>query len=192
MTKTKERILLTSAKLLAKNPGISVSEIAIEAQVGRATLHRHFPKREDLLNDLVIFVLEKTYSITEEVIALDISAKSRLEAIIQKFIPMGDLFHFLMTDTTLYSNQKAQKMYQKQLDGMMHLVEQAKQDGDISGNVSTSWVVYALDALLYSAWQGINDGYIAVNDATAFVTGTLFHGISNPPVDAFSPRPYKL
>lgn len=190
MTRTKERILLAAARLLAKNPGASVSDIAIEAEVGRATLHRYFSKRDDLLNELVLFALGKTNSIVEEILTKEIDAKQKLEAIIQKFIPMGDLFHFLMTNTTLYTNDEAKAAYQKQVDSMLLVVETAKKEGAISGNVSSSWVVYALDALLYSAWQGINDGYIAINDATAFVTGTLFYGIANPPVEAFTPRPF--
>ena len=185
MTRTKERILLAAARLLAKNPGVSVSDIAMEAEVGRATLHRYFSKRDDLLNELVLFALGKTNNIVEEALAKELDAKQRLEVIIQKSIPMGDLFHFLMTDTTVYTNDEAKAAYQQQLDSMLLVVETAKKEGAISENVSSGWVVYALDALLYSAWQGINDGYIAINDATALVTGTLFHGISHPPTKAF-------
>lgn len=183
----RNQILLASAKQFAMNPGISMSELAKAAGIGRATLHRYFAKREDLQRELVLFALEKTRHVIDEVTALDCSAKIQLEAFILKLIPMGDLFHFLMTDSTLYTNAEAYAFYQKQLNSMIGIVEQAKAQGDIAANISGSWVVYALDALLYAAWQGVNDGYIAVNDAGAFVTGTLFHGIVNPPVGAFAP-----
>ena len=126
MTRTKERILLAAARLLAKNPGISVSDIAIEAEVGRATLHRYFSKREDLINELVLFALKKTNGIVQEVLDSDLPPKRKLEATIQRFIPMGDLFHFLMTDSTIYTNDEAKLAYQNQVDSMLLLVETAK------------------------------------------------------------------
>ncbi|MFT4929267.1 MAG: AcrR family transcriptional regulator [Phenylobacterium sp.] len=183
---SRTKILLAAAKQLAQNPGTSMSEIAKVAGVGRATLHRYFAKREDLQRELVMFALTKTRHIIDEVVALEGSGKTQLDSIILQLIPQGDLFHFLMTDSTLYTNADAYAFYQQQLNSMMAIVEQAKNEQDIASHINSVWVVYALDALLYSAWQGVNEGYIAINDAAGFVSGTLFHGITNPPAGAFS------
>ena len=45
----KEAIIDAAIDTLARNPGASLSEIASRAGVGRASLHRHFSSRGDLV-----------------------------------------------------------------------------------------------------------------------------------------------
>ena len=43
------RIVEVAARLLADNPGAGMADVAAGAGVGRATLYRHFPTREALV-----------------------------------------------------------------------------------------------------------------------------------------------
>jgi TetR/AcrR family transcriptional repressor of mexCD-oprJ operon len=50
--RTSAAILEAAIHVLAENPDASVNEIAVAAGVGRATMYRYFPTREELLKEL--------------------------------------------------------------------------------------------------------------------------------------------
>lgn len=62
-----DAVLEAGANLLAERPGASMQEIADASGVGRTTVYRHFPAREDLVAALVARV-------AEEVTAVSVSA----------------------------------------------------------------------------------------------------------------------
>ena len=45
----REAIVDAAIDTFARNPGASLAEVAARAGVGRASLHRHFPSRDDLV-----------------------------------------------------------------------------------------------------------------------------------------------
>ena len=51
--------------VLPRNPGAAMAEIAEKAGVGRATLYRHFPTRDDLIRALALASLSQTDKATK-------------------------------------------------------------------------------------------------------------------------------
>ena len=74
-------VMEAGARLLADRPMASMQEIADASGVGRTTVYRHFPAREDLVAALVSQVADETAAVTEAVVANGDSAEEVLRSL---------------------------------------------------------------------------------------------------------------
>ena len=151
--KSRLAIVESSIQLLLSNPDAGMSEIALAAGVGRATLYRHFETRDELIKELTLLCLEETDEVLKP---LKEKGMNGLDAIIESIrviVPMADRFRFLMSLTSIgASDKKIGQIYRRQLKELIDYVEDAKRAGDISKSLPTDWVVASYDALLNAAW----------------------------------------
>lgn len=151
--KSRFAIVESSIQLLLSNPDAGMSEIALAAGVGRATLYRHFETRDELIKELTLLCLEETDEVLRP---LKEKGMNGLDAIIESIrviVPMADRFRFLMSLTSIgASDKKIGQIYRRQLKELIDYVEDAKRAGDISKSLPTDWVVASYDALLNAAW----------------------------------------
>jgi len=174
---SKEALLAAAATTLSKNPGASLSEIAAKAGVGRATLHRHFPSRDDLIRELALECLRQTDAATDDIPFEALSAAEGLRRVLEAVVPLGDRYHFLMQEPAAAQGPEITETTERQLAEMAELVEAAKAEGSIAAEVPTAWVVAAIDALVYAAWSAVEDGSVARRDAAALAFRTLIDGL---------------
>ena len=164
-------------EVLLRNPDASMSEIALVASVGRATLYRHYESREILVQSLARKCLEETDELLEPIKAQKLTGKQAIEASIDVLMPMANRFRFLMSLWTLAADDPVVNgIYKRQLDELKELVMQAQNDGDISSELSSVWVVSMFDAILNSAWHLIENGEITSSDAVGAIKRSFFRG----------------
>ena len=58
------------------------------------------------------------------------------------------------------------------------LIERGKDDGTFRADVPSSWILNAMGALLFAAWEGVRDGDLAPRDTPGLVTETLLSGLA--------------
>ena len=108
----REAIVDAAIDALARNPGASLSAIAERAGVGRATLHRHFSSRADLLTAITRQCMDEVDAVVDEAIGDARSARDRLSRMLEALIPLGDRYHFLASersdDTGLEARHEAE------------------------------------------------------------------------------------
>ncbi len=162
--------------VLARNPGAAMAEIAEKAGVGRATLYRHFPTREDLIRALVLESLRQIDEATQQIPVDRLSAEQVLAEILVSIVPLGDRFRFLSNEPAVLNDPEINAAYGRQLDELSELVEAMKAEGSLDRAVPTAWVVAAIDALVYAAWNAVDDGAVARRDAAALAFRTIMQG----------------
>lgn len=170
-------LLNAAAATLARNPGASLNEVAQAAGVGRATLYRYFPTREVLLRELALEAIRQTDEAIAPIRAKDLNSKETLKQVVEALIPLGDRFHFLMSELAVYGNPDVASAYERQLQTFVELVNAVKAEGGMSPDVPTAWGVATIDALIWAAWSSVEEGYIARRDAASLVFRTLFDGL---------------
>lgn len=161
--------------LLNANTRASMSEIAIRAGVGRATLHRHFRTRNDLIRAIGIRCIEEMNAAVRAVDAPDKPAIDRLRAMFLAVIPLGDRYSFLGSESP--KDEILEKSYKAQLRWVAALAEDLRAQGEIARNVPVRWVIAQIDQLVWTAWKGVSDQYISVEEATELAVRTLIHGL---------------
>ena len=153
---------------------MSLGEIAKNAGVGRATLHRHFSKKEEL----VLAIQKQSMTDTNEAVVNkledNMTALEQLEAMFSAIIPLGNRFHFLSTQITADDEVRAQ--YASQLKWLAQLVDDLKQEGVVSESMPSRWAVAQLDQLIWTAWGEVASGFLAAADAAALALRTFTHG----------------
>lgn len=102
--RTRFAILEAARRMLPGNPSASIFEIAASAGVGRATVHRHFRDREELILELARHV----YQLSDEAVA-----RARPEAgpplaalrrIIEEQLDLGAALDFVYNERTFFKH----------------------------------------------------------------------------------------
>ncbi|MEM9007964.1 MAG: TetR/AcrR family transcriptional regulator [Cyanobacteria bacterium P01_F01_bin.86] len=190
-SKSKQTLLITAAAVLARNPGASLGEIAAQAKIGRATLYRHFPSRDVLIRELSMAAIAAIDQVTADIKSQNLSADEALLAFFQGVVPLGDRFHFLVTETLACQHPDVKTAYDRQLNELYEFVTQLKQAGVIAPEIPNTWVTTVIDALIWTAWSAVDSGDLARNDAAALTYRTLLTGLSRS-VPANNLDPEKL
>jgi len=175
--RTRALIIETATQILSKNAQVTLNDIADAAGIGRATLHRHFKNRDELMNVLTREALRETEEACAPVMAQASSAKEALEVMFKAIIPLGNRYSFLANEFSVMSDPDIQKAYQRQLSAVSDLVSALKAEGNIASDVPNAWVTSAIDGLIYSAWSSVEEGYVARRDAGPLAVRTLLSGL---------------
>jgi len=164
-------------EVLLRNPAAGMSEIALAAGVGRATLYRHFESRELLVQALANKCLQETDELVVPLKEQGLTGKEAIEAYIDVLMPMANRFRFLMSLWNIAADDPTViRIYQRQLRELRELVKQAQDEGDICKSFSSIWVVSTFDALLTSAWQLIENRKMSSAAAAAAFKRTFYSG----------------
>ncbi|NER37861.1 MAG: TetR/AcrR family transcriptional regulator [Oscillatoria sp. SIO1A7] len=175
---SKQALIESAVATLAQNPGASLSEIAARAGVGRATLYRYFPSRDVLVRELALEAIEAIDRVTAG-ISQNLSSQDALLALLEGVVPLGDRFHFLVSESSAYNDPDVAAAYDRQMQELDDFVTILKQDGAIALDVPNAWVTAAIDALIWAAWSSVQMGDIARKDAALLVYRTLLKGLSS-------------
>ena len=165
-----------SFELLSRNPGASLAEIAVAAGVGRATLHRYFPTRDELLRSLALTAIAEMDAAAEEATRDAETYGDALRATLEALIPLSTRHGFLANEP-IGDDPELTREYARQNDEVRELVDAAKNEGVFDTAVSTAWIVQAYEYLLYAAWETVNDGEATASQAANLAWHTLTAGL---------------
>src|SRR5690349_7306737 len=109
---TGERILVAAQRHLNQHPTASLADLAAAADVGRATLHRYFAGRDDLLVELGGRSIDRwEQSLTEAGVEAATTSgdaeaiRTCLDDLLPRYVADSDDFGFALTDTFLLSSE---------------------------------------------------------------------------------------
>jgi AcrR family transcriptional regulator len=173
---TREAIIEAAFQVLGQDPAASLAEVADRAGVGRATLHRHFKGRDDLM---VALASTAMLELDEAVDAATADAPSYTEALrisLAAIIPLADRQWFLSREP-VEQDPGVMAGYQRQLKELADAIDAAKAEGCFSPDVPTSWIVQAFDHLIYAAWESVRAGEATADQAAALAWRTLTIGL---------------
>ncbi|MYF09653.1 MAG: TetR/AcrR family transcriptional regulator [Gammaproteobacteria bacterium] len=174
---TLEAIVDAAVRLLNVNIGASLSEIAIHAGIGRATLHRHFRDRNDLIRFIGTRCIEEMNAAVLAVDAPDKPAIERLRSMFVEVAPLGDRYNFLRLERR--RDEGVRQAYNTQLGWVDALVEDLRAQGEISREVPVRWVTAQIDQLVWTAWQAVAEDYLSAAEASELAMRTLLNGLKD-------------
>ena len=150
--KSTRALLDASFAVLLHNPHASLSEIASQAGVGRATLYRHYPTRERLIQALALESLSMIADALSPIRSNGDVGMKAIQAMIQALLPLAQRYHFLqMIWTVAELDSEVWQHYETQMAWIAEWVSQGQASGEINPDLQVSWVVSVLDSMLYSA-----------------------------------------
>src|SRR4051794_18166979 len=139
-------VLEAGARLLADRPMASMQEIADASGVGRTTVYRHFPAREDLVAALVQQVAEETTAVTEEVVAAGTDGPDVLRHLAARIVALGRRWSFLRSQRqeVIASLEESDRVYRA-------WVVQAQRAGELRRDFDPDFILAVTRAMVTAA-----------------------------------------
>src|SRR3954471_23028422 len=93
--RNRRTVLDAAVALLAQRPQATMQEVADASGLGRTTVYRHFPRRQDLIDALYAQVVRESAETVREAIAEAGNARELLCDLGERVIAIGDRYRFL-------------------------------------------------------------------------------------------------
>ena len=175
-TATHEKIIQGALEALAINPLSSMDDIADAARVGRATLFRHFESRTVLMRALLLYSSEKMDAVTEPILRSNRPALERLAQLAKAVVPLGASLKIAVFDPFCKFLPEYGVKLKEINEKMKQFARELKFEGVVASEIPDAWIAASLEKLMFTAWERIQGGDIATNDAADLVLRTFLNG----------------
>lgn len=172
----RKAILDAATELLAVKPTATLQEIALHARIGIATLHRHFSTREVLLDALALNAVELVDEALHSVELDEADVRGSLMQVFEALIPLGGKISFLAFAASVDENPEIVAEEARIKLMLKETVEQWQARGLLNAGIPSRWMVTVIYDLLFVAWQEIQDGDLAKNEAPSLLLSTVLQG----------------
>lgn len=174
--KTRDAIIEAAFAVFSKHPNASLGDVAQHAGVGRATLHRHFPGRAELIRALSLVASEELDRAVEAATSDAESATEALALAFHAVVPLANRQWFLAQDWQ-DTDPDVAAAYTASRQELHATMEEAKREGGFAPDVPTVWLVEAYENLVYAAWSVVLTGDATPKQAADFAWRTLTNGL---------------
>lgn len=175
--KTETAILNAAFATYAAKPTATLAEVATAAGIGRATLHRHFKGREDLMTALALKAIKDIDTAFDEATRDAESYTDAMRLGLDAMTALADRQTFLETEP-LDHVPEVTREYERQRKELTEAMEEVRKEGSIAANIPTAWAVKTYEAMIYTAWSMVKDGEATPKQASALAWQTLESGLA--------------
>ncbi|GAA0911290.1 hypothetical protein GCM10009560_00220 [Nonomuraea longicatena] len=168
-----------ATQTLLANPAAALAEVAAAAGVSRTTLHRLYPTRQELLVAVASEAVDRVERAYAEVglEAPGEEAEGALRRLLAALIPLGPQLEFIHRERSLDAELSLHTRFDSLDDLVIDLVKRGQRAGVLRADLAAWWIVSSLNGAVYAAWESIELGRLAPNDAPGMVLSTLLDGI---------------
>jgi AcrR family transcriptional regulator len=170
--RNRRTVLDAAVALLAQRPQATMQEVADASGLGRTTVYRHFPKRQDLIDALFDEVLREAAHTMEEAVKEPGSARKLLCDIGERIIAIGDRFAFLDAHPEL-RERALQGAGSSDADPLASYLAAAQRRGEIRDDLPVAWMLTSLRGLAIVAMVERQAGRMSTEEAGSYVGETL-------------------
>jgi TetR/AcrR family transcriptional repressor of mexCD-oprJ operon len=175
------RILDAAVDALASDPEASMAEIARQAGVVRATIYVHFPTRESLIDAVTERAIAEVTRVIEAAEPERGEAADALGRVITAAWRALGRFHALVAVNTQLSQDELHRRHGPVLAMLAPLIERGQRDGTFRPDVSATWHLAMILALVHAASAQLRAGHLAPDEVEAAVVATVLGALSPPP-----------
>ncbi|MEO0342694.1 MAG: TetR/AcrR family transcriptional regulator [Pseudomonadota bacterium] len=174
---TRDAIIEAAFQIYNENPGASLGDIADRAGVGRATLHRYFPGRNQLMAALAMIALTELDAAVEAATQDAETYEEAFRSSIHAIVPLASRQWFLAQEA-VDADPKVAEAYAASLAELRDDIDAAKAEGLFARDVPTPWIVEAFENMTYAAWSLVRKGEATPKQASDLAWQTLMNGLN--------------
>jgi AcrR family transcriptional regulator len=169
--RNRDAVLTAAIGLLAERPDASMQDIAASSGVGRTTVYRHFPTRDDLLRAIVLLLGEEARSATATIAAEEPDATAVCRRLGVEIVAIGDRYRFLeahrdLVEELLHGPDDGS-------DALWDWVHAAHARGELDQSAPPAWQYRAVRGLAIAAGEEVAAGRLDTETAGRLLGETL-------------------
>jgi AcrR family transcriptional regulator len=171
-------LLNAAGELLVIKPAASLAEVAEYAGIGKATLHRYFPNRDDLMLALGYRALDMVSKAIADSQPEQDSAVAAFTRIVEALVPLGDKLQFLLSESLFDTHPDFTAADRATQEPVLRLIQRGQASGELRSDLNADWILHHMNYALFATWQSVHDGFVARREAPRLLLTTLLGGIS--------------
>jgi AcrR family transcriptional regulator len=174
--RNRRTVLDAAVALLAQRPQATMQEVADASGLGRTTVYRHFPRRQDLIDALFEEVLREAGETVEQAVREADNARELLCDLGPRIIAIGDRYRFLDAHPELRERtlSGADGGDQRLEDFLLR----AQERGELRADLPVAWMLTTLRGLGIVAMIEVSAGRTTVEEAGRHVGETCASAFS--------------
>jgi AcrR family transcriptional regulator len=170
--RNRRHVLDAAVALLAQRPQATMQEIADASGLGRTTVYRHFPRRQDLIDALYDEVLRESGETVRQAIEQAHNARELLCDLGQRIIAIGDRYRFLDAHPELRERTLHGHGDEEGRDPLNDYLSDAQARGELRDDLPVSWMLTTMRGLAVVAMVEVGAGRMTVEAAGQHVGET--------------------
>jgi TetR/AcrR family transcriptional regulator, mexCD-oprJ operon repressor len=172
--RTSQAILDAAAHVLAGESEASLDDVAQAADVGRATLFRHFPSREALLAALHEEAIEEIGRRFVDAGLDGVAPEQALERIVRAVLVVGDRYSVLMLKPRGSQHPRVEEVVRGPI---REVLRHGSAEGTLRADVSPDALLVLLGGALQAGIRLRSEGLASLEDAVALITSFALRGM---------------
>lgn len=173
------RIVEAATRVLAEDPDATMQDIAGAAGLGRATVYRHFPTREDLLGAIVLSAFDELRRALSDGRLEESEPREALRRGVAAILEIGDRYRVLVEAREPAPSEAKAAAMKTTFAPMEAVLERARREGLIRADAPPEWARAALGGLIKVAMQLVARGTLPRDEAPGMVVDTLLRGLGD-------------
>jgi TetR/AcrR family transcriptional regulator, mexCD-oprJ operon repressor len=173
-------ILDAATDCLARDPEMSIADIAAAAGVGRITLYGHFKTRAELVDAVLVRTVEHANTILDatEIDGDPADALARLVAASWRIV---DQFrNILLAARRELPAERIRGVHDPILRRVQTLIGRGRRAGTFRTDLPAEWLITTAFSLMHAAAEDVATGRMKAGDAAPFITATLLAAYTPP------------
>lgn len=184
MTRSRDQILGSAQRLLNIDPAASMGAIAESGEISRATLHRHFASRDELLTELGTRSLDRWQERLDVSSAQDAAASgdparitATISALVRGYVEDAHDFGFALTDHVILADAFLTERTEHLTTREAALWAAAQGAGVLRADLPPRWICHAVYGLLVAGREASRLGDVAPRELADLVLSTFLKGV---------------
>lgn len=171
--RNREAVLEAAVRLLGERPDASMQEVADASGVGRTTVYRHFPNREDLLKALFTRVVTESQAMSWRLIEEDPPAAELYRRMGHEALDITYRYRFLRAHNDMLQPALADAGVGLPNDPMVEYLTRAQQRGDLRADMPAEWLYAIAHVVITEAVDQAAEGDLSPERAGELAGETL-------------------
>ena len=173
-------ILDAATDCLARDPEVTIADIAAAAGVGRITLYGHFKTRADLVDAVLVRTVERADAILDATDTSGDPADALARLVASSWQIVHQFSNILLAAQHELPAERIRGVHDRILRRVQSLVEHGQRTGAFRRDLPQHWLITTAYSLMHGAAQDAAAGRLDAGDAPRLITATL--------LAAFTPR----
>jgi AcrR family transcriptional regulator len=169
-----ERILDTTAELLAADPAVSLGRIAARAGVSRATLYHHYGGRDALLDALTARSIAEVAASIQAVRPRDGRPTEAMERVLRAaWQVIGRYRGLVLVNPQRLDGADLRARLEPALKPVRRLIIRGQRSGEFDAELPADWLIGVITDAIHAASRQVSAGAMAPEDAERALLRTV-------------------